>query len=222
MTGEHLVRGGQLGGRRRERGGQDEGAERESESPSWCHRSLQIAAEANTEVSLKSRVRVPAVTRQPAAGPAPSSRHPMAVGRNLSPPRTGCGPRSGGRCCPPSGPLRTRAGGDGGTAVRAARCSGVPEGSRRAAVAGARRGRHGRGLPRHGHAARPRGGDQGAARRLRRDPERLARFEREAQVLASAQPPEHRRNLRSRGVGRRRARVPRRMELVEGETSPSA
>ena len=43
----------------------------------------------------------------------------------------------------------------------------------------------GRGLPRPRRAARPRCGDQGAARGVAQDPERLARFEREAKLLAS-------------------------------------
>ena len=43
-----------------------------------------------------------------------------------------------------------------------------------------------------------RGRDQGAARRLRRDSDRVARFEREAQRAGSAQSPEHRPRLRPR------------------------
>ena len=47
------------------------------------------------------------------------------------------------------------------------------------------------------------------------DPERLARFEREAQAPGPAQPPQHRLDLRPGGERRRRALV---MELVEGPT----
>ncbi len=48
------------------------------------------------------------------------------------------------------------------------------------------------------------------------DSERLARFEREARLLASPQPPQHRPDLRLRGDVGRRAHVLV-MELVEGE-----
>ena len=52
-----------------------------------------------------------------------------------------------------------------------------------------RRGRHGRGLPRARHEARPRRRDQDPADAFTSDPDRLARFEREARVLASLNHP---------------------------------
>ena len=79
----------------------------------------------------------------------------------------------------------------------------------------ARRRRDGRGLPRPRHAARARRRDQGPARQLPRDPDRLARFEREARVLAALNHPHIARNLRTRGADGVHALV---LELVEGET----
>ena len=68
----------------------------------------------------------------------------------------------------------------------------------------ARRGRHGRGVPRPRHEARARGGDQGAAASVATDAERLARFEREAQLLASLNHP-HIASIYGFEVGRRDA-----------------
>ena len=83
----------------------------------------------------------------------------------------------------------------------------------------ARRRRHGRGLSRARHEAGSRRRDQGPAGAFAADPDRLARFEREAQSLAALNHP----NIapiygfeESDGVT---ALV---MELVDGETSPSA
>ena len=52
-----------------------------------------------------------------------------------------------------------------------------------------RRGRHGRSLPRARHEARPRRRHQGPAASVAADPDRLARFEREARLLASLNHP---------------------------------
>ena len=62
-------------------------------------------------------------------------------------------------------------------------------------------------------------GHQDSARRVARDPDRLARFEREARSAGRAESSEHRGHLRPRGGGRRQALV---MELVEGQRSPTA
>ena len=80
----------------------------------------------------------------------------------------------------------------------------------------ARPRRHGRGLPRARHAARPRRRDQGAAaRRSPRDPERLARFEREARLLASLNHP----NIGTiHGLEEAEGMRALVLELVEGET----
>ena len=79
----------------------------------------------------------------------------------------------------------------------------------------ARRRRHGRGVSRARHAARTRRRDQGPARRRSRsDPERLARFEREAQLLAALNHPNIARHPRARGVDGTPALV---LELVEGD-----
>ena len=77
-----------------------------------------------------------------------------------------------------------------------------------------RRGRHGRGVSRHGHEPEAAGRDQVPALSRSRTMERLARFQREAEVLASPQPSEHRAiyGLEERGMT---ALV---MELVEGPT----
>ena len=71
-----------------------------------------------------------------------------------------------------------------------------------------RRRRHGRGLSRPRHEAQSRRRAEGPARaRSPRDPDRLARFQREAQVLAVAQSSEHRaRSTASRTRGGRRTR----------------
>ena len=79
----------------------------------------------------------------------------------------------------------------------------------------ARRGRHGRGVPREGHEARPRRRDQGAAGIAFADPERLARFEREAHVLASLNHP----NIASiYGLEESTSVKALVLELVEGQT----
>ena len=85
----------------------------------------------------------------------------------------------------------------------------------------ARRRRHGRGLP---GARRALGRDvaieDAARRRSSRDPERVARFEREARILADAQPSEHRaRSTASRTQDGVLALV---MELVEGDDARRA
>ena len=79
-----------------------------------------------------------------------------------------------------------------------------------------RRRRHGRGVSRARHAARPRRRDQGLPRGFARDPERLARFEREARAARLAEPP----NIATiYGIERRRRRRALWcMELVEGAT----
>ena len=79
-----------------------------------------------------------------------------------------------------------------------------------------RRGRHGRGLPRARHQAGTRRRDQGPCRRaFTSDPERLARFEREARMLASLNHPHIGAIYGVEDAAGVRALV---LELVEGPT----
>ena len=77
-----------------------------------------------------------------------------------------------------------------------------------------RSGRDGRSVEGAGRAPRPRRGDQGPARGVREDAERLARFEREAKALAALNHPNIAADLRLRG--RRTGVHVLVMELVEG------
>ena len=79
----------------------------------------------------------------------------------------------------------------------------------------ARRGRHGRGVSRARYAARSRRGHQGAAGRICRDTDRIARFEREAHALAALNHPNIAQIYGLEDAGGSRALV---MELVEGPT----
>ncbi len=64
----------------------------------------------------------------------------------------------------------------------------------------ARRRRHGRGVPRAGHAARARRGDQGAAARVRGRSRAARALRARGEAARLAQPPEHRRDLRPRAT----------------------
>ena len=71
-----------------------------------------------------------------------------------------------------------------------------------------RRRRDGRGLPRLGHAARPRGGDQGAAARIGDRCCRARAFEREARAISQADAPAHQHAVRRRDRRRSAAHRP--------------
>ena len=78
-----------------------------------------------------------------------------------------------------------------------------------------RRRWHGRGLSRPRFSARPRRGDQGPPAAFANDPDRLARFEREARVLAALNHP----NIATiYGVERAEGVQALVLEVVEGET----
>ena len=79
----------------------------------------------------------------------------------------------------------------------------------------ARRRWHGRGVSRARHDAGPRCGDQDPPRHFTADPERLARFEREARLLAALNHPNIGAIYGLESAGGVRALV---LELVEGET----
>ena len=84
-----------------------------------------------------------------------------------------------------------------------------------------RRGRHGRGLSRPRHQARPRRRDQDPAARVRRTiAERLARFEREARAARRAQSSAHR--ARSTASKRPTASAALVLELVDGRDAGRA
>ena len=78
-----------------------------------------------------------------------------------------------------------------------------------------RRGRHGPGLAGHRHAAGPPGRAEDPPRRLAADPDRLARFKREAQILASLNHPNIAAIYGIEEAEGTRALV---LELVEGPT----
>ena len=75
--------------------------------------------------------------------------------------------------------------------------------------------RNGRGLSRHGHQPQAPGRDQGPAATVGADPERLARFQREAEVLAVLNHP----NIAHiHGLEKSNGALALVMELVEGPT----